>query len=160
MLNNTVNFVFILLVIFQLKHLVADYFLQGKYMLQKFKPGWDFFFPLLAHVTVHGGMTLAVCLYFAPHLWWLALVDMGIHFTMDRLKAGPKYMGRWKPLTAEQYKEIRAEIVEGHISKVSERVKEAKKKIRGNTLFWLSLGVDQGVHHLTHYAIIYMILTA
>lgn len=119
--------IFLLLVIFQLKHLVADYFLQGKYMLGKFRPGWDFLGPLLAHVGVHGAFTLAIALAFGAG--WLApllaLGDMAVHFTMDRIKAGPKYLGRFKP--------------------------DQKQ-------FWWSLGVDQSIHHLTHYWLIWMLI--
>lgn len=39
---------FILLILFQIKHFVADYLLQGEYMLGKFKPGWSFLKPLLS----------------------------------------------------------------------------------------------------------------
>jgi uncharacterized membrane protein len=118
--------VFALLLVFQAKHFLADFPLQGRYMLGKFKPGWDFLSPLLAHVSVHGLMTLAICLYVRPALWWLALVDMVAHFAMDRIKAGPKYLGRWKP---------------------------------DNKLFWWALGIDQAWHHLTHYAIIWALVT-
>jgi len=85
--------IFSLLFIFQLKHFFVDYPLQGKYMLGKFKPGWGFFFPLLLHASVHAMFTLAICLWLAPHLWWLAIADLLIHFIMDRVKAGPRYLG-------------------------------------------------------------------
>jgi len=89
------GFTFLLLVIYQLKHFVADFPLQCKYMLQKDKPGWDFFLPLAAHSAVHGAITLVIVLAVAPHLWWLALLDFTIHFTMDRIKSGPRYLGRY-----------------------------------------------------------------
>lgn len=135
---------FALLIIFQLKHFLADYPLQGKYMLRKFLPGWGFFLPLLAHTVVHGAMTAAIVAAFTGNIElaaWLALLDVGIHFTMDRIKAGPKYLGRFKPLTAEQY------MTAGTAEK------------RNNVFFWWSLGFDQMIHHLTHYVIIYIILT-
>ncbi len=151
--------IFALLIVYQLKHFVADFPLQGTYMLQKFKPDWGFFFPLLAHVTVHGGMTLAIVWFINPSLWWLALVDAGIHFTMDRLKAGPKYMGRWKPLTGEQYMEHKKKADE-YDAIVPYGKLEAHDKLRGNVLFWWSLGIDQMIHHLTHYVIIYILVTS
>jgi len=158
---------FLLLVLFQLKHLFADYFLQGEYMLQKFKPDWSFFKPLLAHVGVHATFTFLISIFFVS--WHvavlLAIVDAFIHFIMDRLKAGPKYLGRFKPVTASEYMANKATIANGgetYDSFVSARpcvaVAEAKDKLRGNKLFWWSLGLDQMIHHLTHYGIIYLII--
>lgn len=124
-------------------------------MLGKFKPEWDFFLPLLAHVSVHGAFTLAICLWLNPSVWWLALVDMAVHFGMDRLKAGPKYLGRFKPLTGPEFKKAYDTV---HNAEDSEAVKTAKSKLVGNVLFWWSLGLDQMVHHITHYGILYAII--
>jgi hypothetical protein len=133
---------FILLIVYQLKHFLADFPLQGKYMLGKFKPGWDFLGPLLAHVGVHGAFTLLIAtLCHNPYAPWIATFDMVVHFTMDRIKASPKYLGRFKPLTAKDYP-------------TSTDVEK-----RSNTLFWWSLGLDQMVHHLTHYIIIYWLVS-
>ena len=118
--------IFVLLVLFQLKHFIADYPLQGKYMLGKFKEkGWQG--PLFAHTGVHAIGTFLICLLFVNPLFALGLsvFDFVTHSIMDRVKASPKMLGRY-------------EITD--------------KK------FWWSLGLDQGVHHLTHYAIIAMIL--
>lgn len=90
-----ITLLFTLLVAFQIKHYLADYPLQGRYMLGKFDAGWSFFFPLMAHSVVHGLMTFCLLLFVAPHLWWLALVDILAHFMMDRVKAAPHYLGRW-----------------------------------------------------------------
>lgn len=87
---------FALLIVFQLKHFLADYPLQGKYMLGKFKDGWDWVIPLLAHSSVHFIFTLMICSIVNPSLWWLALVDFVIHFSMDRIKAGKNFLGRFK----------------------------------------------------------------
>lgn len=136
------NKIFLLLVIYQFKHFIADYPLQGKYMLKKFLPDWGFFLPLLAHTMVHAVMTLVIALFFvSPGMAIsLALFDMVIHFIMDRIKAGPKYLGRFKALTAKEYME------------------SSPEQKKSNVLFWYSLGLDQMVHHLTHYVIIYMLV--
>lgn len=147
--------IFSLLIFFQLKHFVADYPLQGKYMLKKFRPDWGFFFPLLTHATVHALFTLAVCLWLAPHLWWLALVDLSVHFVMDRAKAGPKYLGRYKSLTVSEFK--RAYDTTQHAKEPGD-IKSAKSRLVSNILFWWALGFDQMVHHLTHYYIIFVIV--
>ena len=119
-------YIFFLLVVFQLKHFIADYPLQNPYMLGKFKDDWGFFLPLLIHSLTHGVITLAILFITANHeLWWLFLVDTVSHFVIDRLKAGKKYLGRWGT---------------------------------NHPLFWWSLGLDQMLHHLVHYYIIYMIV--
>jgi len=86
---------FLILVVFQIKHFMADFPLQNEFMLRKRLPGWEFVWPLTAHCAVHGLLTLAICSYVRSNLWWLAGADFGIHFFMDRLKAGPRYLGRY-----------------------------------------------------------------
>lgn len=133
--------IFELLLLFQVKHFLADFPLQSPYMLRKFSPNWDFFFPLLAHCAVHAAFTLAIVAFYKPEMALkMAALDLVLHFTMDRLKASPKLLGRFKALTASEYA----------------TASEAQKS--GNTYFWWSLGLDQAVHHLTHYAIIFMLV--
>lgn len=136
--------IFILLVVYQIKHFLADFPLQGPYMLKKFSPGWGFVPPLLAHVAVHASLTYAIVGTVTNNgllAIQLAAIDAGIHFIMDRLKAGPKYLGQFKALTAGEYQTATA------------------KAKTGNTLFWWSLGLDQMVHHLTHYYLIWRIIS-
>lgn len=128
--------IFYLLVVYQIKHFLADFPLQGKYMLNKFQPGWDFLLPLTAHAAIHALFTFIISLSYLFHKTYplmdielplkLALLDFVVHFTMDRIKAGPKYLGRFKDMY--------------------------------NYKFWWSLGLDQMVHHLTHYFIIYQLV--
>jgi hypothetical protein len=96
-------------------------------MLGKFNADWSFFLPLASHAAVHAAFTLGVCVVFDPTLWWLALVDGAAHFIMDRIKAGPRWLGRFNDAT--------------------------------KPAFWWCLGFDQTVHHLTHYGIIYCLVT-
>ena len=87
---------FILLVIFQIKHFLADYPFQNQYMLGKSKKnGW--FFPLLAHALVHGTGTLLIMLFFSPSMWFIFAVDVIIHFFVDRVKSSPNILNRFKP---------------------------------------------------------------
>lgn len=73
-------------VIFQFKHLAADFILQTPWMAQgKEKPtGW--FAPLTAHAGVHGVFTAAILWLTAPAFTWLGLVDFVVHFAIDRAK--------------------------------------------------------------------------
>lgn len=181
---STIGLIFALLVAFQLKHWLADFPLQqNQYMLGKFKPGWGFFFPLLAHVSVHFVFTvliatqvIAACGHgyahewhqMIPVAWGIALVDATVHFFMDRIKASARYMGRWKPVTPAEYAEYRANaemsdgqcISEGSFQSHFKRRDRARKALIDNKLFWCALGFDQMVHHLTHYGCIYLILCA
>lgn len=152
-----ISFIFILLIFFQVKHFIADYILQGKYMLGKFSPDWGFFFPLLAHSSVHALFTLGVCLLIAPSLWWLSVIDLVIHFIMDRIKAGPKYLGRFKALTGKEYMDNMRTTL--NTVKGSEPYVKANRKLLDNTLFWVALGADQMVHHTTDLLIAF-VLTA
>ena len=140
-----IELIFGLLVIFQFKHLIADYFLQNDYMLGKFKRGWEFFWPLTTHCSVHAFYTLLIsaaalksmgkdqspCLSFA-------MIDFCSHFIMDRLKAGPNYLGRYKYLCQHDLKH-----------RESMTAERWRGKYWNNKFFWWSLGVDQMVHHLT-----------
>lgn len=162
--------VFELMLAYQLKHFAADYPLQAnRYMLGKFLPGWAFVLPLLAHVGVHAVMTFAIALVFGksvPFALAAAVFDASVHFVMDRIKASPRWMGRWKPLTGPQWMEATA-IVDrsGSVQVPFENMAlarddhaQAQAKLTGNKLFWIAIGFDQAVHHLTHYAIIWAIL--
>jgi hypothetical protein len=110
-------FIFILLVVYQFKHFLADYPLQNEYMLGKFSTGISWVLPLATHSLVHASFTFLIALVATtgnPILWWVVLVDFVLHFTMDRLKASPNLLGRFK-------------------------MHEAK--------FWWALGFDQMFHH-------------
>ena len=137
-----------LLLIFQLKHFLADYPLQIDYMLKKFSPYPAYIKPLLAHAGVHGLFTYFIAAwFFSKHyygIFWvigLALFDFLAHFVVDRIKASPDLLGKFKALSAKEYPSSSPE------QKIS------------NKYFWWSLGADQFAHHITHYIIIYLIIT-
>ena len=91
--------IFTLLILFQLKHFLADYPLQTQYMLGKMnRTGWVL--PLAAHAGVNAFFTFLIVLIVKPDNYWLyllVLVDFIIHFTIDRIKASPNLGGRYKP---------------------------------------------------------------
>ncbi len=118
--------VFVLMIVFSLKHFIADFPLQRNYMLQKVAASWAFFLPLATHCAVHAAITLVICLAYKPELYWLAAVDFVIHFFMDRIKSGPRYLGRFNDIHKDS--------------------------------FWISLGFDQLVHHLTNIYLVYLLL--
>ena len=163
-----VTIIFTLLVVYQLKHFAADFILQswpiGHYCLGKFKPGWDFVPPLLVHVGIHAAMTLYIVMWMGrPELYWIAFVDGSVHFVMDRLKAGPRWLGRFKSyptgfdFTADvRCAAHRSSRMISHQHKIA--AQRAARTLWSNTLFWCSLGLDQMVHHLTHYWCIWMLV--
>jgi hypothetical protein len=157
---DTLHLIFVLLLVYQLKHWVADYPMQNEYMLGKFKPGWEFVGPLSLHVAIHGGFTFIIIVA-TTHMLGLSLAvglfDATVHFFMDRIKAGPKYMGRWKPLTAAQWMECKRQLAQGFWGRENEN---PAIRLRSNVLFWWALGLDQAVHHLTHYVCIFFALRA
>ncbi|CAN5636829.1 hypothetical protein BH10BDE1_BH10BDE1_10980 [soil metagenome] len=100
---STINSVFVLFVVFQLKHFVADFPLQNQYMLQKQRSDWSFIPPLALHCAIHAALTLAIVLLIQPRLWWLSIFDFIVHFTMDRIKAGPRYLGRFSDVSRTSF---------------------------------------------------------
>jgi hypothetical protein len=95
---SSLNFTFYLLVLFEIKHFLADFPLQREYMLRKQLPGWEFMVPLSVHCSIHAIMTLAIVLSVGAQFWWLAALDFVVHFVMDRIKSGPRYLGRFHDL--------------------------------------------------------------
>lgn len=150
----------VLLVVYQLKHLLADYPLQTQWMLGKLKErGWAA--PLAAHAGVHAAFTLVIALV-VSHGWLglsliLAAFDFAIHFAMDRIKASPKMLGRFKALSGEQYAMYKAQVASISAGN-GWSAPNAEKMLRSNTYFWWALGLDQMVHHLTHYVIIVVLV--
>jgi hypothetical protein len=82
---------------FHLKHWLCDYPLQRPWMVSGKGAQQHWALPLLAHAAVHAAGTLLIVGIAAPSLWWLALIDGAIHFTVDRIKASPALGGRWNP---------------------------------------------------------------
>lgn len=134
--------IFLLLISYQLKHFLCDYPLQTRWMLGKFKLGLQYLLPLGVHAAVHFLGTILITLWFVPlkQAILMGLFDFVIHFVMDRVKASPRLLGRFKPLTAETAQHA------------------TQKQWRQNNFFWWALGFDQMVHHLTHYAIIWWVI--
>ena len=124
---NQLGWTFFLLSIYQVKHFLCDFPLQSQYMLRKVKSDWGFIIPLGSHCLVHSSFTLIFCLVLNPSLAWLAALDFFFYFIMDRIKAGPRYLGRYNDYSKPG--------------------------------FWNALGFDQMVHHLTHFYIVYILVT-
>lgn len=83
---------------FRAKQFICDFVLQTDWMaLNKGKPGFEGYKPLMIHALIHGAGTLVVALAFAPSLWWLGLADVAIHAMVDRFKGILSYQRGWQP---------------------------------------------------------------
>ena len=130
MINTSLNqleLTFLLLIVYQLKHFLADFPLQREYMLKKTSANWDFAIPLGLHCLVHSGLTAIIVIYIDSSKWWLIILDFVVHFIMDRIKSGPHYLGRFNDMEKSSY--------------------------------WNCFGLDQMVHHLTHFYIIWNLVS-
>lgn len=169
--------IFTLLIIYQIKHFLCDYPLQGKFMLGKFQKYPDFILPLLAHSAVHAIATFLIVLCYNPKLAvQMGMLDGVVHFIVDRIKASPDLLGRFKNFSANEYGFLKngyrppkflqckwqhgaiGDIIEIRKIEPVETQEEMNNIFKSNTYFWWSLGVDQMAHHLTHYVIIWMVL--
>ncbi len=125
--------ILILLLLFQVKHLIADYYMQYPYMYEnKGKPiGW--FIPLSEHAGIHAlGTFIIIFIYQMAngqttdfHLYILIMVgmfDFITHFLTDRWKA-------------------------------------TQKATPAESKFWQYLGIDQMIHHTVGILIIFYITT-
>lgn len=88
-------------VAFATKHVLADFVFQTNWMARgKEQPsGWGP--PLLAHALCHAVLTLAITLVTVPRLWWLSLIDLGVHLAIDRSKTLLAQRGGWRPDQAQ-----------------------------------------------------------
>jgi hypothetical protein len=122
-----------LLLVFQLKHLVVDYYLQTPRMYgNKGKPyGW--FWPLVEHAGVHAVATFLILVFFFVLTSGFTLSDAQVvgataaafdfvtHFITDRWKATRKHSSR-------------------------------------EPQFWINLGWDQMIHHIVGILIVFWVV--
>jgi hypothetical protein len=139
--------VVLLLALFAVKHYLADWQFQTKWMVEgKRLRGVGFIIPLATHAGIHAGLTLYVVLAFAVLVssWWIAgwalacaLFDLSAHFLMDRLK-GVMTRQRWT------------------IIKTPALVNVIKPRSKIWMISWML--IDQTVHGLTYLAIVAFLL--
>lgn len=83
---------------FRAKQFGCDFLLQTDWMaLTKGKPGKEGYHALFSHTLIHGAATALIMLVFAPNLWWLGIVDLIVHSTVDRTKGILTNKCGWKP---------------------------------------------------------------
>jgi hypothetical protein len=82
----TVAFAFIVAA-FVVKQFLADFVLQTSWMAygKEREAGWVV--PLGTHAGIHAAATALIAAAAAPRMVWIALIDLVIHFAVDRAKA-------------------------------------------------------------------------
>lgn len=125
------NQLLILMILFPIKHFLADFPLQSVYMLGKAKKGLAWILPLSTHCFVHAILSLIIIFLIKPKLFWLVGVEFVAHFVIDRVKVNQKLpLGPWDPTVKGKY-----------VSK-----------------YYFDLGLDQLAHQLTYVLMIYVIM--
>ncbi|MGL6228629.1 MAG: DUF3307 domain-containing protein [Culicoidibacterales bacterium] len=126
-----IYYVIALIICFQIKHFLCDFPLQTKYMLGKFDDdGW--FEPLFAHAAVHALFTYTILFVFMTifKLCFCAGIHIVLALALFDL------------------------VVHFLIDLIKIRVNKYYEQKPSDKHFWTMIGVDQLLHHLTHYTII------
>lgn len=127
----------ILLLLFQVKHFLCDYILQTTYHLGKFKEsGWVK--PLAHHCSIHVIGTIIIAIGFLSLTTTMSITQMAIYAL---------FLG----------------LFDFFIHFIMDRIKASPTLLGAykptQKEYWWSLGLDQSVHHITHYAIILIIVS-
>ena len=127
--------IFILLVVFQFKHLIADYYLQFPYMYEnKGKPGiTNWVRPLFDHSMVHATFTFFIIFGF--------LVGY-LELSYDKALIIALFAGAFDFIT--------------HF--LTDRWKATRKGGTDTASFWQNLGIDQMIHHLVGIIIVFGVI--
>ncbi len=129
--------ILILLLLFQIKHLVADYYLQFPYMYENKGQPTKWIIPLFDHAAIHAlGTSIIIFLYFM--------------YTAIPTKIG----GEFALLIT-----IGAVIFDGTSHFIIDRWKATRKTDPTQSKFWQYLGIDQMLHHIIGILIIWFITT-
>ena len=152
--NSDVMHLFTLVLIFNFKHFIADYLLQGRYCLGKFKDFPDFILPLSVHAGTHALLTIIIGIIYSIVIGknpgiaivGLANIDFMAHFVIDRIKADPYLLGRYEALSKNEMKAILE--IEKKL-KTIELHNATQSKLKSNRNYWITLGIDQLCHHIT-----------
>lgn len=89
------------LIVIAFKHFVADFMLQTNWIAHGKERNEGWLAPLTVHVLCHAALTLGLALVIAPRLWWLAIVDLAVHATIDRGKTVVAHRGGWSMTQAQ-----------------------------------------------------------
>ncbi len=74
------------MLLLSVKHVVADFFLQNSWIAHGKDGKTNWLLPLSVHCLIHGVLATALFVALAPRLWFLGLLDLAVHFVIDRAK--------------------------------------------------------------------------
>ena len=138
---NDVSQIFVLLLAFQIKQLLCDYPIQPEFLLKRFQS--SSVNGLLLYSFFHGFFTLAICLILTtasfPLAAGLALLDVGIDFVLGLTRSKSDLLARFRPLDLQEF------------------TVASRKAKRQHRLYWIFFGIDQALHHMTHFSIVYIL---
>tara|TARA_B100001287_G_scaffold265582_1_gene258662 strand:- start:2068 stop:2454 length:387 start_codon:yes stop_codon:yes gene_type:complete len=117
-----------LFALFTLKHIVADYFLQFSWMIRD--KGFYGEWGGIAHSGVHGFFTLFVLLLAQTDLYLIMLIFLSL---LDS-------------------------VIHYHIDYVKSNIWRTKNYTSNDQMYWITHGVDQGLHFLTYVLIITIVV--
>jgi len=75
-----------------------------------------------------------------------------------RVKAGPKYLGRFKVMSVTDFSMAKQDLCIAKLLNDEREIKKIEKKFKHNAYYWISIGFDQMLHNLVHYYIIFAII--
>lgn len=127
--------ILILLFLFQIKHLIADYYLQFPYMYENKGKDKGWVGPLIDHSLVHAVSTLII---------------VSIYFILTNV---PSEVGSTYAMIATSLIFLFDAVTHFLI----DRWKAIKKTNPSESRFWRLLGIDQFLHHIVGIIIIYSI---
>lgn len=138
---NDVSQIFILLLAFQLKQFFCDYPIYPEFLLKRFKGSGLTAF--IVHSGIHSFMTLGICLILSSSGFGLAVLmaclDFVIDFMLNQFRSRSETIARFRPLDLDEF------------------LAASRKEKRNHRLYWAFFGLDQTIHHLTHYAIVFVL---
>ena len=126
----------LLLIAFQAKHLIADYYLQFPYMYENKGKATGWVEPLFDHATIHALFTIIIVLFYLLY----------INIYINKLTL---YIIILIPITAF--------IFDFTTHFITDRIKATRKSTMDTSQFWYNLGLDQAVHHTVGILIVYYI---
>ena len=121
-----------LLLIFQTKHLIADYYLQFRYMYENKGKEEGWFIPLFDHAGIHALGTFAIIF-----IYHMIIDDKGYENLIIL---------------------ILASLFDFITHFITDRIKATSKSTIDTNKFWYNLGLDQAVHHIVGILIIWSIV--
>lgn len=140
--------IFTLIALFQVKHYVCDYAFQMSWMLQQKRHNWKWLPPTVAHAALHAAAAFLILIGYGYWLGdetvyrdapWLASVNFGVYFLVDRVKIG--MLGRYKAIKESDWE-------------------SANRRQRWHCwMFWQTQGMVHLLHGLTSLYVLYRLFT-